>query len=105
MITRQQKDAWTAALRSGKYTQGSGCLSRGRSYCCLGVLEKIDYSVFRLNSLNLHTDALPGSIQAKLTYKNDSLKLSFAKIADYIDENYDKWVAYELSSEAQSIGL
>lgn len=34
--------AWTAALRSGEYKQGKGCLARKQedhdSYCCLGVL-------------------------------------------------------------------
>ncbi len=32
------KQKWVAALRSGKYKQGRGCLRRHDSYCCLGVL-------------------------------------------------------------------
>jgi len=28
---------WVAALRSGKYFQGTGALNRGDEYCCLGV--------------------------------------------------------------------
>ena len=35
-------DMWTAALKSGEYTQGKGYLcsesKRGKEYCCLGVL-------------------------------------------------------------------
>jgi len=29
---------WVAALRSGKYEQGTGQLRNGDTYCCLGVL-------------------------------------------------------------------
>ena len=29
---------WTAALRSGDYTQGKGALHRNGAFCCLGVL-------------------------------------------------------------------
>jgi hypothetical protein len=32
------KKKWVAALRSGKYKQGTGALRRGDEYCCLGVL-------------------------------------------------------------------
>lgn len=31
-------DKWIAALRSGKYLQGTGCLCREGKLCCLGVL-------------------------------------------------------------------
>lgn len=32
------KAKWVAALRSGKYKQGSGYLRQGVEFCCLGVL-------------------------------------------------------------------
>lgn len=32
------KALWVAALRSGKYTQGTGALCINDTYCCLGVL-------------------------------------------------------------------
>ena len=32
------KADWIAALRSGKYQQGTGSLVSGGRYCCLGVL-------------------------------------------------------------------
>lgn len=42
-MNKEIKDRWTAALRSGDYTQGTGslCLVRdgkASTYCCLGVL-------------------------------------------------------------------
>lgn len=42
-MNREIADKWTAALRSGKYTQTDGCLKRqwhdgSCSYCALGVL-------------------------------------------------------------------
>jgi hypothetical protein len=32
------KEAWLKALRSGEYQQGTGCLRKDDTYCCLGVL-------------------------------------------------------------------
>lgn len=32
---------WLAALKSDEYNQGEGSLVDGKSYCCLGVLSKI----------------------------------------------------------------
>src|ERR1043165_5081152 len=32
------KNAWIAALNSGKYTQTNGALRNSKGYCCLGVL-------------------------------------------------------------------
>ena len=39
-VTPKQKEhlrKWVEALRSGDYKQAEGALSRGDSYCCLGV--------------------------------------------------------------------
>lgn len=42
MVTRDQYEAWLAALESGEYDPAKGRLTRGSaeraSYCCLGVL-------------------------------------------------------------------
>lgn len=43
-MNKRIKKLWVAALRSGKYKQGTGQLRRGRidpRYCCLGVLENL----------------------------------------------------------------
>jgi len=39
-MTQEDRDEWVAALRSGKYQQGRGCLliPRSNTACCLGVL-------------------------------------------------------------------
>ena len=44
MLTHKQKTEWVEALRSGKYKQGKYALYDGGtdSYCCLGVLSKIN---------------------------------------------------------------
>ena len=48
-LTEAEFDQWIAALRSGKYLQGTGVLCRTeansegeseKTYCCLGVLSK-----------------------------------------------------------------
>jgi hypothetical protein len=38
-LTPNQKQ-WIKALRSGKYTQGKGCLHNTDGFCCLGVAAK-----------------------------------------------------------------
>lgn len=35
------KKQWIAALRSGEYKQGTGCLRNGKEFCCLGVLTDL----------------------------------------------------------------
>lgn len=38
-MNKEIKEKWVAALRSGEYKQGTGCLhDTNDSYCCLGVL-------------------------------------------------------------------
>jgi hypothetical protein len=39
MLTPNQQQ-WITALRSGKYTQGKGCLHNTDGFCCLGVAAK-----------------------------------------------------------------
>jgi hypothetical protein len=39
MLTPNQQQ-WITALRSGKYTQGKGCLHNTEGFCCLGVAAK-----------------------------------------------------------------
>jgi len=44
-FTKELKEAWLTALKSGEYTQGSGALlletQEGKCHCCLGVLAEI----------------------------------------------------------------
>lgn len=54
MLTQQQKDDWIAALRSGEFEQGARRLfdSANDSYCCLGVLAKINSCSVKGSTLN-----------------------------------------------------
>lgn len=40
-MLRETRDRWVAALRSGKYKQGTGYLQQNGRFCCLGVLNDI----------------------------------------------------------------
>jgi hypothetical protein len=41
-MNKDIKDKWVAALESGDYPQGTGCLkSETGAYCCLGVLTEL----------------------------------------------------------------
>ena len=109
------KEKWVKALRSGEYKQGKYVLrSQADEYCCLGVL--CDLFVKEHNLEWIPTDAkdpservqqyyallgnggiLPFAVrewadflydhQAPVIRRNDT-DISFAEIADYIEENF-----------------
>ncbi len=106
------------ALRSGRYEQGRKYLRQGDRYCCLGVAANIAESKDpwvregAVHSMGDSTQMLPERIRDEygmysydglrrddknitinnvnyrdLTHANDD-GVSFAKIADYIEKNY-----------------
>jgi hypothetical protein len=106
---------WVAALRSGKYKQGSGGLKSGSSYCCLGVACAISkqgvfvktsdpYYAYDVSDGYLRTSVLPKKVVdwlgvktsapiaagKNLVYLNDSCKMSFSEIADFIEKNQEE---------------
>lgn len=112
-ITKEEKAAWIAALRSGEYKQGKGFLKKkvGETYefCCMGVLATI-IDPTNLRSTELCTNIynyyystkhphmyspyislilIPGEekdLEGVLARMNDDGK-TFPEIADWIKEN------------------
>ncbi len=98
-LTRKELNTWTAALRSGDYEQGTSRLCCDGKFCCLGVAYDV------LHDGYWHDDTWDGSSLAtdagetacwgveldipsiKMAVLNDSRGLTFAQIADWIDEN------------------
>jgi len=113
-LNPELKSKWLTALRSGEYEQARGDLSRGKGFCCLGVLcqvaglelEKQSYGVTHDASNAVVVDGVVVGYKpiedllgggevgsdavSELYSRNDGLrehhKHSFAKIADYIEE-------------------
>lgn len=112
-MKKAMKDAWLAALRSGKYRQGSGNLRKYDSkakkskFCCLGVLCEVngvayqDYDVYGIKEYLFSTrskdeEVIPRTWLRKwglnpdlmddLVSKNDDYEWSFKKIADHIEK-------------------
>jgi hypothetical protein len=96
-MNKEIKEKWTAALRSGEYTQTKFMLRNITdspvSHCCLGVLaEIVEPSVFTDRSgTYVHTDVygpaeLEGSAVNTCVNMNDAQGKTFAEIADWIDE-------------------
>jgi hypothetical protein len=104
---------WTAALRSGDYSQGRDTLRRDDLFCCLGVLCDLAVKDGAVTG-KPHGDgrwaysgtatvlpravqewaaletcdpliAVPGRVPASLTELNDDENWTFARIADAID--------------------
>lgn len=96
-MKKEFKDTWVAALRSGKYTQGTGSLLScfGAKYCCLGVLCQINPDVARegwedganLNYTEKSVYGLSHTQTEALVDMNDRQRLNFNQIADWIEEN------------------
>ncbi len=100
------KAKWIAALRSGKYKQGTGYLCEEikpgvYKYCCLGVAEivcgnKIEtiLNIAMPEELDerskvpkiLQADTV-GSLPDNFSKMNDVKKFSFKKIATFIEKN------------------
>lgn len=95
---------WVAALRSGKYTQTTGQLSRRGSFCCLGVAcevfgatftERGDRASYKDGDTEYADDYMPPLLadelglseddQKRFVRMNDSEKYSFSAIADFIE--------------------
>lgn len=100
-LTKEQKDKWVAALRSGEYKQGKGYLHENSSntYCCLGVLcETLEFErIEGCGQISYYIDSNGEYFNANLydTYNieenylidlNDEAHASFTEIADWIEE-------------------
>ncbi len=109
-LKREAKRAWLKALRSGKYRQATGHLcDNDGSMCCLGVLADVAIDTYWVKG-SYHWDlVIPGSLdrdtesyslsqetaehvrldrraQEQLIRMNDEQRMSFAKIADWVEE-------------------
>lgn len=98
---------WSAALRSGTYTQGEGKLRSGNSFCCLGVATCVSgddpvqrdddqgllsagrfpktHALLGSSGLHIIDIYLPSIMMTSFPTMNDDYKMSFDEIADIID--------------------
>ena len=103
-MNKRIKKLWIKALRSGKYTKCRGFLHSKSEFCVIGVLcdlypgmkwtKETEQSASRaygelysppqtiLDWANLHNENI-----SDLVAKNDIERLSFDKMADWIEEN------------------
>ncbi len=107
-MNKELAKKWVAALRSGEYKQGTGCLKNlDGTYCCLGVLAEVagfgnsiekptgiiysfEMENFRFtNTIPEHTwekeFGFPKDFDSELINKNDSRYYTFSQIADIIE--------------------
>jgi len=90
---------WIKALRSGKYIQGRWFLhtvdkdTKKGYYCCLGVAREIGLCVAQRGASQklVANNFLPNEVQDKLVKFNDDRGWSFKQIANWIEENYEKF--------------
>ena len=101
------KQKWIAALKNGEYEQSVNILRSNIGYCCLGVLcDVIDNKKWNTVNGEFHWKsddddfyyaALPKTISQKLNISldeeaelvrlNDTERLNFTEIAQWIEEN------------------
>lgn len=110
-MKKDVKELWLAALRSGKYTQTRGRLERTEGsvgfgpyvndpvgFCCLGVLCEVAKEAGVITDYSADAAMVPGTVQRwaglsgsgqnTLIQKNDSARLTFEQIADYIEAKF-----------------
>ena len=97
-FTKDIKDRWIKALRSGRYPKTVGVLIEREHkkntinrHCCLGVLERIlsypSQSQTKLLYNGRYPIGLSRNFQNTLISLNDEKQKSFKEIADYIEKN------------------
>lgn len=103
-MDKQVKAEWLAALRSGKFKKGTGCLKSsygsGTRHCCLGVLGEIkgleitsDGSAFSKDKSNFYPSLEQFGLEAddrqNLWFINDTLNAedNYAGAIKYIEDN------------------
>lgn len=103
MITKEIGQKWIAALRSGEYKQGAGCLrNQDNEFCCLGVLAMItEPERFEVSNSNPRVYTFYNSVgtlgeeyfsrtqfdyEEHLIQMNDKHFDNFSVIADYIEK-------------------
>ncbi len=106
-MNSELKEKWLRALRSGRYKQTQHTLRKSglaKTYCCLGVLCNVSkegkwenngrvYVVGPNASRNyipkvlLPKFGITDKTQKKLAFMNDANKMSFEKIADWVEAN------------------
>jgi hypothetical protein len=94
MISKEQKDKWITALRSGEYKQTKNRLFSGKGYCCLGVFCK---AVEGINLCRGEIDDMEENQvhyeRLEILFPTDTLIImndkgcKFPEIADYIEAN------------------
>src|SRR5688500_10807660 len=96
-MTPEIAKKWAKALRSGEYQQTKFYLELEGSYCCLGVLSKINNWTLGEPSKQTGEERLayPETVGAMSQSEeeyfmelNDSLHCSFAEIADEVEKMY-----------------
>jgi hypothetical protein len=64
---------WTAALRSGKYQQGTAALHHGDEFCCLGVLCDLAVSAGVASATTPDEDGYPWAYDGRVDYLPESV--------------------------------
>ena len=98
MMKRSFRDAWTAKLRSGEFTQTRSSLAKAHDNscrCCLGVayavedrLPRYSYEFEEFYGMPTSEDLTGWGLtgrQAQILARRNDLGDTFAQIADYID--------------------
>lgn len=96
-VNEENVRKWVAALRSGEYVQKRGTLSglvydhpdavtsSVMGYCCLGVACMLTPEKLLSHSHERKWLGIDGVMETKFVYMNDTLKMTFAEIADEVE--------------------
>lgn len=90
-MDRELRERWVTALRSGEYAQAHFSLHNELGFCCLGVLQAIDKNAPScsqpVDDFYTYADELLKEFGGSRYFwqLNDSQRLSFPQIADYIE--------------------
>lgn len=81
-LTKEVKERWVKALRSGHYKQGKGRLKTVSGYCCLGVLADIQGELSEHGCFDLDNDKILSDSDGRYHYMGQSTQNGVANLND-----------------------
>lgn len=96
-MRKEVKDAWVAALRSGKYKQGKMALCSAEKFCCLGVLVDINLEPLNM-AWNVDIDPRAGILPLGL---GQVLGIDLATQTRLAQLNDEGWAFEEIAHEIE----
>ena len=101
------KEAWSEALESDKFEQGTGALRENGKHCCLGVLcevarTKFDLDIEVIPQAEVYDDVYGGAGEVNGSYDGDTFAYDGDQDWEVLPVTVAEWAGIEVNPEVYS---